>query len=87
MRGYSITPNRCSDPSLTSARTQPSGLRETPGERAERGVHAAEGHGWDGAFRTSLAGARFCGLKAALLAAPSPSVSIRVHPWLINPAS
>ena len=38
-------------------------------KRAERGVYAAESHGCNGVLQTFLPGARFCGLKAALLAA------------------
>ena len=55
------------------------------GGRAERGVHAAESYGWNGALQTSLLGARFCGLKAALLAAPGSSkrrvVAFARHGW------
>ena len=38
--------------------------------REERGVHAAESHGCNRGFTTSLAVAPFCGLKAALLIGP-----------------
>ncbi len=47
---------------------------KTRRQRAERGVYAADGHGWKSASEPSVAGPRFCGLKAALLARVVPKL-------------